>query len=95
MSETESRKARVRETAATYGAAEVPATDLKNDWHYWLDQVAQGRRTVTVTRYGKPIATLAPIESASSSKVFGALRGRVIGAGNLIAPAENDWDAER
>lgn len=49
----------MREAAAYYGTLEVAAADLKNDWHHWLVQVARGRRTLVVARYGTPIATLA------------------------------------
>lgn len=94
MADTPRRK-RVRERAATYGRLEVPASDLKNDWHHWLDEVARGRRTVVVTRYGTPIATLAPYDDArEAASVFGALRGWVEAETDLIAPVGDDWEAE-
>ena len=88
-------KQRVREAAASYGHIEVPASDLKNDWHHWLDIVARGRRTLVVTRYGTPIATLGPIDEAREPEaVFGSLRGWVKGETNLIGPTSDEWDAE-
>jgi prevent-host-death family protein len=79
---------------ASYGAVQVPASDLKNDWHHWLDQVARARRTIVVTRYGTPIATLAPIEDPHDRPFFGALRGWVTEQADLIAPVDEDWDVE-
>lgn len=94
MSETPRRR-RVRERAAVYGPIEVPASDLKNDWHHWLDEVARGRRTVVVTRYGTPVARLVPIdEPDADGTVFGALRGRVRSHGDLVSPTGEHWDAE-
>jgi prevent-host-death family protein len=94
MSKSSSRKDRVREVAADYGTLEVPASDLKNDWHHWLDQVSRGRRTLVVTRYGKPIATLAPVEQGRAAPLFGRLSGWVQEEGDLISPSGEPWDAE-
>ena len=95
VSGSESRKGRVREASAVYGRTEVPASDLKNDWHHWLDEVARGRRTLVVTRYGTPVAVLSPIEEEPpASSVFGALRGWVTAEGDLVAPTGDGWDAE-
>lgn len=89
------RKLAVREAAVAYGPIEVPASDLKNDWHHWLDQVARGRRTLVVTRYGRPIATLAPVESAHGPGSFvGSLQGWVLGEEDLPAPLPDRWEAE-
>lgn len=95
MAGSESRKGKVREAAAAYGRIEVPASDLKNDWHHWLDEVARGRRTLVVTRYGTPVAILSPIDDeAPATSVFGALRGWVEAEGDLVEPAGDGWDAE-
>lgn len=89
------RKLAVREAAVVYGPVEVPASDLKNDWHHWLDQVARGRRTLVVTRYGRPIATLSPIEGTGEARPFvGALQGWVVRQGDLVTPVTGPWEAE-
>jgi len=94
MTKQTPRNARVREAAASYGATQVPASDLKNDWHHWLDQVARGRRTIVVTRYGVPVATLTPFEEASRGPMFGSLKGWVTEQNDLVSPVDEDWDAE-
>jgi prevent-host-death family protein len=94
MSKGSSRKDRVREAAAGYGTLEVAASDLKNDWHHWLDQVSRGRRTLVVTRYGTPIATLAPVDEDPGAPLFGRLTGWVREEGDLISPSGDGWDAE-
>lgn len=79
---------------APYGPVEVPASDIKNDWHHWLDRVARGRETVVVTRYGKPVATLAPVAvQVTPFTLFGSMRGSVLSAGDLISPTGEVWNA--
>jgi antitoxin (DNA-binding transcriptional repressor) of toxin-antitoxin stability system len=85
----------VREAAAGYGVTEVPASELKNDWHRWLQRVSEGGQTLIVTRYGKPIATLSPVRSAvEPRRIFGALAGSVTEEADLISPTGESWDAE-
>ncbi|HUG27849.1 MAG TPA: type II toxin-antitoxin system prevent-host-death family antitoxin [Gemmatimonadales bacterium] len=90
---------RVREAAVKpNGPVEVSASELKNDWHHWLDRVARERETVVVTRYGKPVATLAPVAPAEPViGIFGSMRGSVISYTDLISPIEGDdmiWTAD-
>jgi len=94
MKKTTPRKDRVRERAAEYGTLEVPASDLKVDWHHWLDQVSRGLSTVVVTRHGKPIAKLTPMEEGPSPELFGAVRGWVLDEGDIVSPVGVRWDAE-
>jgi prevent-host-death family protein len=94
MKKTTPRKDRVRERAAEYGTLEVPASDLKVDWHHWLDQVSRGLTTVVVTRHGKPVAKLTPIEEGPPSALFGAMRGWILEEGDIVSPVGVRWDAE-
>jgi prevent-host-death family protein len=95
MSRKPSRREEVREAAVGYGVTEVSSSDLKNDWHRWLQRVAEGGQTVVVTRYGKPIATLRPVEDdAEPRRIFGALAGFVAAQDDLVSPTGEGWDAE-
>lgn len=86
----------VREASAGYGVTEIPASELKNDWHRWLQRVSEGGQTLIVTRYGKPIATLSPLTSdPEPRRIFGALAGWVTEDGDLVSPTGDGWDAER
>lgn len=79
-------------------AMKVPASELKNAWHQYLDRVSRGRQEVIVTRYGKPVAKLVPIEaeeeSGQATDLFGWLRGTVTFCGDIMAPIDEKWDAE-
>jgi prevent-host-death family protein len=78
--------------------AEVPASEVKNSWHQYLDRVSRQRQEVVVTRYGKPIAKLVPIEPSGEDEqtagLFGWLRGTVTVHGDIIAPIDEPWDAD-
>ena len=85
-----------RGAAAGHGVTEIPASQLKNDWHRWLQRVSEGGQTLIVTRYGKPIATLSPVRSdAEPRRIFGALAGSVTEEGDVVSPTGEGWDAER
>lgn len=74
---------------------EVSASDLKNSWHEYLEQVAQGRQEVVITRYGHPIAKLCPLESVSEKRaLFGWMSGTVTVHGDIVAPLEDVWKAD-
>lgn len=73
---------------------EVSASDLKNAWHEFLEQVSRGRQDVVVTRYGHPIARLTPYEVPAEGGLFGCLAGTVTVHGDIIAPIEEAWEAD-
>ncbi len=80
-------------------AMKVPASELKNAWHEYLDRVSRGRQEVIVTRYGKPVAKLVPIDAEESGEdapptFIGCLRGTVTFCGDIMAPIDEKWDAE-
>jgi prevent-host-death family protein len=85
-----------RKANATKRVREVAASDVKNGWHTYLDRVVQGREEVIVTRYGKPIARLVPVEEEGSEMtgIFGWLAGTVTVLGDLTAPTGEVWEAD-
>lgn len=72
----------------TIGAGDFKARCLK-----LLDNVAQTRQPLLITKHGKPIARLVPV--APEGELFGAMRGSVLVEGDIVSPLENDWDAAR
>jgi prevent-host-death family protein len=72
--------------ATTIGAGEFKSKCLK-----LLDQVAEKRETLVVTKRGKPVAQVTPIPG--EVELFGALRGSGRIIGDIISPLENEWEA--
>ena len=58
-------KRKVRTAGA--GRAEVPASDVKKGWHEYLDRVSRGGEEIVITRHGKAVARLAPVEPAADA----------------------------
>jgi prevent-host-death family protein len=69
-------------SAKTVGAAEFKADCLK-----LIDQMSHDRQPVTVTKRGRPVATLSPITAHASASIIGALRGSVLRFDDPLTPA--------
>jgi antitoxin (DNA-binding transcriptional repressor) of toxin-antitoxin stability system len=62
-----------------------------------IDEVAQQRRPIIVTKRGKPIAKLVPVEEKASVDLFGYMAGTVKICGDIVNPIDDvEWtgDAE-
>ena len=57
-----------------------------------MDEVQAKRETVIITKHGKPVAKLVPVD-AQSDDLFGFLRGKATIAGDIISPAlsRREW----
>jgi prevent-host-death family protein len=51
-----------------------------------MDEVQAKRVTVVITKHGKPVAKLVPVETKSDD-LFGFLRGKVTIVGDIVSPA--------
>jgi prevent-host-death family protein len=74
-------------------AAHVPASEVKNAWHEFVERVGEGREVVIVTRYGRPIMKLMPIDAEEQPGVLGFLAGTVTAHGDIVAGTGEVWDA--
>ena len=57
-----------------------------------MDEVQAKRETVVITKHGKPVAKLVPVESQGDD-IFGFLRGKVAIIGDVVSPAltRREW----
>jgi len=79
-----------REPARVYrmAAGQFKARCLK-----LMDEVAEQHREVVITKYGKPVARLVPVEEEVPDS-FGALRGSVVYHDDIVAPDHEPWDED-
>ena len=70
-------------------AAAFKATCLK-----LMDAVEMDRTEIIITKRGKPVAKLVPIEDGPAP-VFGFMAGTIKVTGDIISPIETVWDAEQ
>jgi len=67
----------------------IPAGQFKARCLAILDDVQRQRRGVVVTKRGKPVARVVPVEDADAG---GSLRGSVLYEGDLVSPLSEKWN---
>lgn len=72
-------------------ATTIPAGEFKAKCLKLLDQVAENRKSLVITKRGKPVAQLIPIREDKS--LFGAMRGSATILGDILSPLDVEWDA--
>jgi prevent-host-death family protein len=72
--------------ATTIAAGEFKAKCLK-----LLDQVAEKREPLVITKHGKPVAQVMPMPA--QDQLFGSMRGSVLWEGDIISPIDVEWEA--
>jgi prevent-host-death family protein len=74
----------------------VAAAEFKANCLRLMDEVAQQRRPIVITKRGKPIAKLVPVEDEAID-LFGRMAGSIKICGDIVSPIEDaGWtgDAE-
>lgn len=68
----------------------VPATEFKQKCLALLERV--GPEGIVITKHGKPVARLVPVES-ESSELIGSLAGKIRPRGDILTTGVR-WDAQ-
>lgn len=71
----------------------VGAGDFKAKCLQLLDDVAEHREPLVITKRGKPVARLVPMPP--DTPLFGALAGSVVDDADIITPIDTEWEAAR
>jgi len=74
----------------TMKSSTVSARKFKAQCLEILNRVAQKKEVVIVTKHGKPLARVVPLESKKED----SLRNSVTILGDIVAPILNDWEAD-
>ena len=70
----------------------IPAAQFKARCLELMDDVSKRRQEFIITRHGKPVAKLVPIQEEEMD-IFGYLKDTVTSYGDLISPVDELWDA--
>jgi len=76
------------------GTMEITAAEFKARCLKLMDEVQASQQPITVTKRGRPVARLVPIESNEIPPLFGCLKGSVTVNDDLIAPFDVKWNAD-
>jgi prevent-host-death family protein len=72
----------------------VAATEFKANCLRLMDEVAQQRRPIIITKRGKPVAKLVPVEKEAID-LFGRMAGSIKIYGDIISPTDEDeWTGD-
>jgi len=64
----------------------MPAGKFKAQCLAVMDEVQRKRHAVVITKRGKPVAKLVPVE-ALQDDIFGFMKGKIKIKGNIVKPA--------
>lgn len=70
--------------------AQIPAGKFKAQCLALLDRVARTGEPLLVTKRGRPVARVVPVDKRAA----GSLRGSVAFHGDIVAPILDRWDVE-
>ncbi len=59
-----------------------------------LDEVQRGRQEVVITKRGKAVARIVPVEE-TTPELFGRMKGTFEILGDIVGPMHDVWDVDR
>ena len=85
-----------KEGIVTAAEVEIPAGEFKARCLKLMDQVRVTRRPIVITRRGKPVARLVPVEEATPRReIFGCMNRTVTIRGDIVGPTGEEWHAQK
>ena len=72
----------------------IPAGKFKAQCLSLLKEISQKRNSIIITKYGKPIAQVIPVND-SQETVHNTLKDSILFEKNLIDPIDVDWEANK
>ena len=71
----------------------IPAGEFKAKCLHVMDEVNQKHVSVVITKRGKPIAMMVPLDTEEKS-FFGCLSSTVTICGDIVSPLDETWEAD-
>jgi len=72
----------------------VTAAALKKNCYELLSEVEKTGEPIVVTKNGKPVSKIVAVEEKPKT-LFGALKGKGRILGDVVAPIDVEWNAEK
>lgn len=73
---------------------QIAAGEFKATCLAVLDEVQRERKEIVITKRGKPVARLLPVQDAVP-EIFGRMKGTIDILGDIVGPTGEIWDADR
>ena len=71
----------------------IPAGEFKAKCLKVLDEIQWKRKQIIVTKRGKPVAKLVPVDDEPESFI-GSMRGTMEILGDIVSPLDVKWEAD-
>lgn len=71
----------------------MPAGIFKTKCLKLMDEVQKYHKEIVITKFGKPVAKLVPVDEMKPKSPFGFLKDSVIIKGDIIGPTGEKWEA--
>ncbi len=72
---------------------EISAGEFKAKCLKLMDEVARTHEPVIITKRGRPVAKMVPIENEEETELFGYMAGTATIHGDIVSPIEVEWEA--
>ncbi len=72
---------------------EISAGEFKAKCLKLMDEVARTHETVIITKRGRPVVRMVPVEDEGETSLFGYMTGTAAIHGDIIGPIEVAWEA--
>ncbi|OGW84011.1 MAG: prevent-host-death protein [Omnitrophica bacterium RIFCSPHIGHO2_02_FULL_51_18] len=72
----------------------MPAGVFKTKCLQLMDEVRDTHEEIVITKFGKPVAKLVPVEAEKEKSLFGFLRNSVRVKGDIVSPTGEKWEAD-
>ena len=72
----------------------IAAGEFKAKCLQLLNDVAEMKQELIVTKHGKPVAKVIPI-AVKPIDIVGAMKGSVLWEGDIISPLDVEWEANK
>jgi prevent-host-death family protein len=73
----------------------LTATEFKATCLRVMDDVHRTRRPVTISRRGKPLVKIVPVDEKRHRPLFGYMKGTMEIVGDIVSPDPEAWNSER
>lgn len=71
----------------------IPAGEFKAKCLQLMDEVHNNHTSITITKHGKPVAMLVPLEDTAKN-FFGLLKGSATIKGDIVEPIDVTWEGD-
>ena len=72
----------------------IAAGEFKAKCLRLIVRVHDSHEEVVITKFGKPVAKLVPLEKRARKPLYGFLKGSVGSAGDIIGSTDEKWEAD-